>query len=68
MHIGVLPELANIPQVDFFDYLWLEPWDAVDNESARNHLLLESAFIAAHADWMTPKERQDKWHELLDSE
>ena len=25
-------------------------------------------FIAAHADWLTPQERQDKWHELFDSE
>ena len=25
-------------------------------------------FIAAHADWLTPQEKQDKWHELFDSE
>ena len=24
--------------------------------------------IAARADWLTPQERQDKWHELFDSE
>ena len=65
---GILPEIADIPQVDFYDYLILEPWDVVNNDSAREALLLRSPFIAAHADWMTPKERQDKWHELLDSE
>ena len=44
MFSGILPEIADIPQVDFYDYLILEPWDVVNNDSAREALLLRSPF------------------------
>ena len=53
---GILRHLAGVELVDFGSYLFF---------GAPNNTI---EFIAAHADWLTPQERQDKWHELFDSE
>ena len=53
---GILRHLAGVKLVDFGSYLFF---------GAPNNTI---EFIAAHADWLTPQERQDKWHELFDSE